>query len=230
MELERRGFLKALTIGAIAGCSTCAAGLGEQISAPGPGGELQAGSGSLHLRGRLKAGILTLDAQEFLYRVDRSVIVRGKLAANGKRASGDLYSAMFSHEKDRTVFALFQDSGHSTNIILSDSTDPKVGHLVVWNDNNSPQIHEVEKRKILEADDARDVRDIKGKTPDLVGNRISPGFTWQELERVFGDDPALLQFMRGAKAIHKRTSSSEWACYLLSMVPASTLSLVWLAR
>jgi hypothetical protein len=225
MELERRGFLKAVTRGLALGCAGCTVALG-QTSRGTVTGELQTGSGSLHLEGRLKSGALTLDTQEFLDRADRSVIVRGRLD------STDLYSAMFSHQQDLTVFALFHDNDHSTTVVLSDSDDAKIGRLVVWNDNQTPQIYNIDKNKIMGTENSKDIVDVNGKTPDLVGNRKRSAFTWQELESVFGSDPALLAFMRGKKSTHHPREENkllEWICRLLSMVPGSTLSLFWLA-
>ena len=226
MELERRGFLKAATRGLALGCASCTMALG-QTSGATVTGELQTGSGSLHLEGRLKSGVLTLDTQEFLDHADRSVIVRGRLD------STDLYSAMFSHQQDLTVFAVFHDNDHSTTVVLSDSDDAKVGRLVVWNDNQTPQIYNIDKSKIMETENSKDIVDVNGKTPDLVGNRKRSAFTWQELESVFGSDSALLAFMRGKKSAHHPREEKkilEWICRFLSMVPGSTLSLYWLGR
>jgi hypothetical protein len=224
MELERRGFLKAVTRGLALGCASATVALG-QTSGGTVAGELQGGSGTLHLEGRLKSGTLTLDAQEFRDRTDRSVIVRSRLD------SIDLYSAMFSYQHDRTVFALFHDNDHSTTVVLSDSDDTKIGRLVVWNDNQTPQIYNIDKNKIMGTENPKDIGDVNGKTPDLVGNRKLPAFTWQELESVFGSDPELLAFMRGKKSTHhphEENKVLEWICRFLSMVPGSTLSLFWL--
>jgi hypothetical protein len=139
---------------------------------------------------------------------------------------------MFSHQ-DLTVLALFHDHHHSTTVVLSDSDDAKIGRLVVWNDNQTPQIYNIDKNKIMGTEYSKDIVDVTGKTPDLVGNRKPPAFTWQELEGVFGSDPALLAFMRGKKSTHhphEENKLLEWICRLLSMVPGSTLSLVWLGR
>jgi hypothetical protein len=226
MELERRGFLKAVTSGLALGCVSCTVALG-QTSRGAVTGELQTGSGSLHLEGRLKSGALTLDTQEFLDRADRSVIVRGRLD------SADLYSAMFSHQQDLTVFAVFHDNDHSTTVVLSDSDDAQIGRLVVWNDNQTPQIYNIDKNKIMGTENSKDIVDVNGKTPDLVGNRKRSAFTWQELESIFGSDPALLAFMRGKKSTHHPREENkllEWICRFLSMVPGSTLSLYWLGR
>jgi hypothetical protein len=225
MKLERRDFLKAATTGLAFGCANCGVALG-QVSRGAVTGELQTGSGTLHLEGRLKSGVLTLEAQDFLDRADRSVIVRGRLE------STDLYSAMFSYKKDLTVFALFHDNDHSTTVVLSNSDESKIGRLVVWNDNETPKILSIDKNKIMGTDDLKDIADLNGKFPDLVGKRKPSSFTWRELESVFGSDPALLAFMRGRKSTHYPREDDkllEWTCRLLSMVPGSTLALGWRA-
>ncbi len=224
MEFHRRGFLKAITSGLALGCVQGALAFGQ--TSESVTGELKASSGSLYLEGRLKSGVLRLNSQDFLDRKDRSVVVRGRLR------STQLYSAMFSYQQDSTVFALFHDNDHSTTVVLSDSKEPKVGRIVIWNDNDIPQFYDFDKSKIMEIEDPKDIRDRKGKTPDLVGKRKPPPFTWQELEHVFGSDPALQQFMRGRKSTHHPSEEdrlAEWVCRFVSMVPGSTLSLFWLA-
>jgi len=189
-------------------------------------GELKVASGSLHLEGKLKSGSLTLDAQNFLDRAERAVTVRGRLD------STDLYSAMFSYQKDLTVFAPFHDNDHSTTVVLTESETAKIGRLVVWNDNQIPQVFDLDKDKIMRTNDPKDIVDVKGKSPDLLGNRNRATFTWQELESVFGSTPALLEFMRCNKSTHhprEEDRLAEWMCHLLSMIPGSTLSLFWRA-
>jgi len=171
--------------------------------------------------------VLKLDAQDFLVRADRSVIVRGRFN------STELYSAMFSYQKDLTVFALFHNNDHSTTVVFSNTDEAKIGRLVVTNDNETPKIFSIDKNKIMGADDLKDITDLDGKVPDLLGKRKPPPFTWRELESVFGSDPALLAFMRGRKSTHRPVEEDKLldaACRLQSMVPWSTLALFWLAR
>jgi hypothetical protein len=221
MELERRCFLRA--IGGLAlGWANREVAFGQTSK-----GELEAGGATLHLEGKLQSVLLTLNAQDFLDRADHSVIVRGSLG------SRKLYSAMFSYKYDSTVFALFHDTGHSTTVVLSDSEDAKIGRLVVWNDNQAPHIYSIDKNKIMEAEDLKDIVDVNGKRPNLVGKRAQAAFTWKDLESVFGSDPALQEFMRGKKSTHHPREEDkllEWACRLLSIIPGSTLSLFWLGR
>jgi hypothetical protein len=218
MKLQRRSFMKAVP-GVAAGLANCTMAMGQSSS-----GELRAASGSLHLEGKLKSVSLTLDAQNFLDRAERAVTVRGRLD------STDLYSAMFSYEKDLTVFALFHDNDHSTTVVLTESETAKIGRLVAWNDNQIPQVFDLDKDKVMKANDPKDIMDVKGDRPNLVGNRNGAKFTWQELESVFGSTPALLEFMRCNKSTHhprEEDRLAEWMCHLLSMIPGSMLSLFW---
>jgi hypothetical protein len=89
----------------------------------------------------------------------------------------------------------------------------------------------IDKSKIMEAKSPKDIVDMSGKVPDFLGKRKPPEFTWRELEAVFGANPALLEFMRGKKSLHNPAPDNTFpdaACRLLSLVPGSTLSLVWL--
>jgi hypothetical protein len=220
MKLERRDFLRASTGLALA-CADPATSL-EQVS-----GELQAGSGTLRLEGKLKSGLLRFEAQDFIDRADRFLVIRGSLD------SAELYSATFTYQKDLTAFAIFHDGGHSTTITLCNSEQAKIGRLVVCNDNEIPQIFRIDKNKVTDKDDLKDFLDVDGKTPDLLGKRKPPTFTWLELESVFGSDPALLAFSRGRRSTHhprEEDRLQEWICRLLSMVPGSLLSLSWLGR
>jgi hypothetical protein len=226
MKLERRNFLRAAATGIALGCANPGGSLG-QVSGGKVAGELQAGSGTLRLQGELKSGLLKVEAQDFIDRADRSLVIRGKLD------SAEVYSAMFSYQKDLTAFALFHDGDHSTTMTLSNSEDAKIGRLVVWNDNEIPQIFRIDKNKVFDKDDLKGLVDVDGKTPDLVGKRKPPSFTWLELESVFGSDPALLAFSRGRRSTHHPREEDkllEWICKFLSMIPGSLLSLSWLGR
>lgn len=221
MTLQRRDFLRTATTGLAFGFGF--AGSGEAL-AQSSAGELRAGSGTLYLEGHLKAGLLKLEAQDLVDRADRAVIIRGSLG------STELYSAMFNYEKDSTIFALFNDSGHSTTMVLSNLDDPKIGHLVVWNDTDTPRVFSVDKATIMAANDPKDIVDTTGNIPDFVGKRKPPPFTWRELEKVFGSDPALLAFMRGERSTHHPREDKkllDWICKCLSLVPGSLLSLTW---
>jgi hypothetical protein len=223
MELKRRGFLEAVTVGVALGFTNCVEAIG-QSSGKAVSGELLTGSGTLRLEGELKSGHLALDAHDFIDRASQGVVVRGRLDPPG---SLELYSAMFNHQNDLRVFAVFQDSGHLTTAVFSNSDDPKIGRVVVWNDSERPQVHDIDKAEVISAKDPKDIKNQSGETPDLLGKRKAAVFTWRELEDVFGSDPALLAFMRGKKARHQGKNISEWMCRYCSMVPGSLLSLVW---
>ena len=179
MKLERRDFLRAGATGLALGCADPGGSLG-QISGGNVTRELQAGSGTLRLEGKLKSGLLRLEAQDFIDRADRCLVIRGNLD------SAELYSATFTYQKDLTAFALFHDADHSTTMTLGNSEEAKIGRLVVWNDNEIPQIFSIDKNKVMDKDDLKVLVDVAGKTPDLVGKRKPPSFTWLELESVFG--------------------------------------------
>lgn len=227
MKAERRDFLRTAITGTALSLASHGRALGQ--SSAKARGELQTGSGTLYLEGLLKVGNLKLEAQDLLDRMDRSVIIRSKLELRSGSDPRELYSAMFSYRKDYTVFALFQDHDHSTIVVLCDSDNVKVGRAVVWNDGDTPQIHDFEKAKILAANNIQEFVDINGKIPNLIGKREPPLFTPKELESVFGSDPELLAFMRGKKSTHSRRDDDEWMCWFLSNVPGSTLSLIWRA-
>jgi hypothetical protein len=222
MTLQRRDFLRTATTGLAFGFVGCGEALGQSSA-----GELTSSSGTIHLEGHLKAGLLKLEAQDFVDRADRAVIIRGRLESS--LGSTELYSAMFSYDKDSTVFALFRDNNHSTSIVLGDSDDPKIGRIVVWNDGDTPQISNIDKAKVMDADDMKSI----ANAPDVVGKRKPPAFTWRELESVFGSDPALLAFMLGRKTNHHPGGEDkllEWICRLSSLVQGSLLSIFWAVR
>ena len=226
MKLERRDFLRAASTGLALGCADRAGCLG-QVSGGNVTEKLQASSGTLRLEGKLKSGLLRFEAQDFIDRADRCLVIRGNLD------SAELYSATFSHQKDLTAFALFHDGEHSTTMTLCNSEQAKIGRLVVWNDNEIPQIFRIDKNKVMDKDDLKGLVDADGKTPDLVGKRKPPSFTWLELESVFGSDAALLAFSRGRRSTHhprEEDKLQEWICRVLSMIPGSLLSLSWLGR
>jgi hypothetical protein len=223
MTLQRRDFLRTATTGLAFGFAGCGEALGQSST-----GELTSGSGTLHLEGHLKAGVLKLEAQDFVDRADRAAIMRGNLESS--QGSTELYSAMFSYDKDATVFALFHDNDHSTSIVLADSDDSKLGHVIVWNDRDTPKTFSIDKAIIMAANEPKDIVDATGNSPDFVGKRNKPLFTWRELESVFGSDPALLAFMRGRKTNHHPSEDHkllEWKCRLSSIVPGSPLSIIW---
>jgi hypothetical protein len=221
MTGERRDFIK---LGTAVAAGLVNAGLGWAQSSPS-NGELESGTGTLRLEGRLKAGLLKLQARDFVGGKDRALIVEGKLD------SIELYNAMFSHHYDRTVFAILRDSGHSTSLVLSDTDDPTIGRLVVWNDAAPPEVFRVDKKKAVDEDDPREsILDDRGKMLDLVGKRKPPAFTLRELETVFGKDTALLEFMRGRRPAHHPTEdkkADEYACRILGAILGSLLGLMW---
>src|SRR5712664_3523850 len=155
MTFERRDFIK-----------TTATGLAFGLVKPGmayaqSSGEFEGGTGSLRLEGRLKAGVLKLEAQDFIEGEDRALIIQARLD------SLKMYCAMFSYNHDRTVFALLRDTDHSTTLVLSDTDDPKIGRLVVWNDMEVPESFRVDKDKFMDKQNLKEsILDGKEKTLD----------------------------------------------------------------
>jgi hypothetical protein len=226
MTLERRHFMKTGTIG-LAACLVNQELARAQVSSTSLRGELEGGTSSVRLEGKLKSGVLKLQAQDFVEGMDRSLIVRGEFD------SADLYCAMFSYNHDQKVFALFRDHGHSTTLVLSDSDDRKVGTLVVGNDGGTPETFRVDKEKFMDTENLKaSILDGKGEHLNVLGNRKPPDITSKELEVVFGDNPALREFMRGRRSTHHPAASEKldaWICHLLSLLPGSLFPLFWAA-
>jgi hypothetical protein len=223
MTFERRDFLKFGTVGMAAATVTPAFAFNDDSAAKGKG-SLRGDCSWIRLEGQLKAGHMIIEARSFDEGKDRAVIMHSKLD------SVDLYSGMFSHDLESSIFAVFRDNDHSTSLVVSNTDDPKIGRLLVWNDSDAPGVFEVNKDKFMDSENLKDsIRDSKGATVNLVGKRKPPAFTWRELEAVFGDDLALNEFMRGRKS-HHAGGVQEFACRFVSIVPGSSVGLLWQAR
>jgi len=226
MTLERRDFLKTTTSGLAFGLVK--AGMTYAQTSGPASGEFEGGTGSLRLEGRLKAGVLKLEAQDFIEDNDRALIIQAKLDAV------KLYGAMFSYDRDRTVFALLRDNDHSTTLVLSDTDDPKIGRLVVWNDTEVPENFRVDKDKFMDTKNLKaSILDGREKSLDVLGKRKPPEFTLEELEAVFGSNAALLEFMRGKRSAHHPLPANKLAasfCDIVSTLPGSLFGLAWYGR
>jgi hypothetical protein len=224
MTLQRRNFIKTTTTGLAFGLVKPGMAY-VQTSAGAVSGEFEGGTGSLHLEGRLKAGLLKLEAQDFIEDKDRALVIQARLDSH------KLYNAMFSYAHDRTVFALLRDDDHSTTLVLSDTDDPKIGRLVVWNDQEVPDNFRVDKDKFMDTLNLKEsILDGKEKSLDVLGKRKPPVFTLKELEAVFGSNPALQEFMRGNRSLHHPLPSNKLAalpCHLLSNLPGALYGLAW---
>lgn len=227
MTFERRDFIKAGTAGLAAGFMK--PGLARaQSSGAASSGELEGGTSAVHLEGRLKSGVLKVEARDFVEDKDRSLIINGELN------SVKLYCAMFSYNHDGTVFAILRDHDHATTLVISDTDDPKTGRLVVWNDAAAPETFRIDKDKFMDTENAKaSILDGRGEVLDLAGKRKPPDFTLKELEEVFGDNPALLEFMRGNRSTHHTLTGDKfnlWICRFLCRIPGSMFPLAWAAR
>jgi len=229
MTFERRNFLRAGTAGLAAGMLNPQL-MFVQASDAAASDEFLGGTGSLRLEGKLKGGILKLEAHDFLEGKDRALITHAKFISTN--LSTNLYGAMFSYSYDSSVFALLRDDAHSTMLVLSDTDDAKIGRLVVWNDLDTPDSFRVDKSKAVFADDLKDsILDGKGNALDLAGKRKRLAFTSEDLETVFRNNVALQKFRRGQKVTHHPRGDQsliEWICRLLSVVPGSLFGLTWL--
>jgi hypothetical protein len=224
MALERRDFIKTTTTGLAFGLVK--PGMAYLRTSPGAAsGEFEGGTGSLRLEGQLKAGVLKLDAREFVNGKDQALIIRGELN------SINLYCAMFNYNEDVTIFSVLRDHDHSTTLVLSNTDKPGVGRLVVWHDAAAPETFGIDKEKFMDTGNLKpSILDGRGDALDLLGKRRPPDLTPQELEAVFGSSAALLEFMRGRKSTHHPAPSEKlkvWMCELLSGVPGSLFTLFW---
>jgi hypothetical protein len=220
MTFERRDFLKIGSAGLAAGLVN--SGLrAAQAATPAVKGELESGTGSLRLEGHLKSGLLQIEMQDFVQGLDRTVI------GNGRFNSRKFHNAVFSYNRDHTVFVILADENHSTTLVLSDSDVPEIGRVTIWHDSGAPQSFRVKKGNFV-ANDA--IVDEKGTRIDLVGKRKPLDFTARELEEVFGSDPALLKFRRGMAIAHNSSADIklyDWICRFLSAVLGSIISIHW---
>jgi hypothetical protein len=232
MISERRNFLQTGTAGLALGLVNPFSAL-AQTSAAASSGQLEGGTGSVSLKGQLKSGVLALEAKDFVEGRDRALVVRGEFNSI-KVNSIKLYCAMFSYDHDRMVFALFRDHDHSTSLVLSDSEDPKVGRLLIWNDVEAPGTFRVDKEKVFEVENLKEsILDGKGSSLELVGKRQAPVFSLEEIESVFGKNPVLREFMRGERSIHHPRPEQkliEWICHFLSKVPGNLFAAFWAAK
>lgn len=224
MTFERRNFIELATAGLAASLMT-ASPAGAQSSTAASSGELEGGTGSVRLEGRLKVGVLKIEARDFANGKDRALVVQGQIN------SVDLYNAMFSYDHDRTVFALLRDHGHSTTLVLSDSDNPRLGRVLVWNDTAAPETFRIDKEKFMDTKNIKaSLVDGKTEVPDMVGKRQPPNFTSLELEAVFGTSTALNEFMRGRRSTHHPAPGTElqsWICDFLAQLLGGLYPLFW---
>jgi hypothetical protein len=184
-------------------------------------GHLNRGTGSLSLEGKFKAGRLRIEAQDSIEGTNRTVIAEAALD------SAVWHGVMFYEGYGHVVYAQVRDSAHSTTLVLSDTDDPAVGRLIVWNDRDAPEVFRIDIKNYLRTSKQREsILDGKGSSLDQVGKRQPLNITSDELQKMFGSDPALLQFMRETKP--PDATSIVWECdWIKNTSGFSFLHLFW---
>jgi hypothetical protein len=183
-------------------------------------GDLQTSYSSVRLVGRIGAGQLTINAQEFVQGTDRTFIAQAELG------SRKIYRSVFSHNNDSVVFVRIRDDEHTITLALSDSEDPSIGRLSVWKDSEAPKSFAIDVPRFLRTSNAKEsILENKGDELDQVGNRRPPDITAQELFQVFGEDPAYKKFMRGEQpqiALPPKDGlrGTNWKCAWICLIPA----------
>jgi hypothetical protein len=188
-------------------------------------GIVNGGSGSLHLSGKISAGLLGLDVQEFDNGLDRTLIAHGQL--NSRKH----YRGMFSHNNEQVVFAHVKDDDETTSFTLSDTEDPNIGNLTVWNGTSAPSHFRIDINHFLKTNNQKEsILDGQGEYLDMVGKRNPPPIKGDELADVFGENEAFKLFMRG-RPVHGhgiKARPINWKCTWTCFVPAcGILCLFW---
>lgn len=221
MAIERRDFIRSGLVGLSAGFLTPQIA-GAQKRAVRSTGALLGGTSSVHVEGRLKSGVLTVDAQEFTEGEDICLVMNGRIGTT------DLYCSMFSYKSEEAVFAVMRSNGHRTSLLLSNSDDSKIANLVVGNDAETPNTFRIDKGKFTDTLSLKEAV-VSGNSDslDVVGKRNPPPFTLKELEAEFGDNEALNDFMRGHRSHHNTATVDAVFCDIVSNIPGSLTGLDW---
>jgi hypothetical protein len=189
-------------------------------------GIFQGGTSSLHLSGKTKAGLLTIEAKEFEHDNDRSVIVTASI--KGRK----LYRAFFAHDNERVVFLQICDDDRTTTLCLSDTSEQGIGSLVTWNDSQEPKYFRIDINRFLKARDQKEsIVSGNANELDLVRRRQPPAIKGTELTDIFGENPSFKLFMRGQE-VHTHgpvaTAAVNWKCAWICFIPACGLTcLFW---
>lgn len=223
MSIERRDFIAIGAAGIAGGLFNGELGFG-QAAQRNSSGRLRGGAGSLVLEGRLKAGTLKLEAEDFVDGADRALIIHATLNAT------KLYQAMFSQDHGREVFAQIKDEDHRTTLVVSGTDDKKIARLTIWHDREAPESFQIDAERFLKTHNLKEsVMNAKAASLNLLGKRKPPAFTSDEIEEVFGKDPALLQFMRGRRAMYESSADVDvLPCEVIRFFPGGgILHLGW---
>lgn len=247
MKIERRNFFR---IGA-AGMTGTLVGLQSAFSqeaskptdvdkqqnpASGTVAEFKGGTGSLHLVLSFDRGTprRTLDVQveNFNRGRDKSMIMDGTFRS--KERTAKVYRSYFCVDNANQVFARLGDEHNWTSVVLSNSEDPNIESLTIWNDAKGPQAFRIDKKRF------REVANTRGGPPpsnyivggnasslDLKGARTPPDVTVEELENALDNNPDYLAFVRGKTRMRLHASPIEFACfYIVKAVPGGSLFIV----
>jgi hypothetical protein len=187
-------------------------------------GQSRDGSKTVHLEAQTRLGKATVDARDFVDGTDRTFI------ANAQFGAKKMYRSLFSHDNDRTVFLRMRDDDRTTTLVLSDTDDPRIGQLTVWNDGAPPESFRIDVPRFLQTNNHQAaILDGKARRLDLVGRRRPIDITAVEMYKIFGQDPAYKTFMGGelpdiAQALGTPppggTRATNWKCVWTCLIPA----------
>jgi hypothetical protein len=188
-----------------------------------PSAIFHGGSGRLRLSGRLRAGDLDIECEEFSSGTERFTVVRGTI--------GDqpIYRAKVSYDGDRVLFLQTKDGDVGMTVVFSDATRDGYSNMTVIHDGQPAKAFLVEKAVVFDKRDLRAaiVDEAERGSLDLVGRRPVPPITPGELYDVFAGLDDFQRFLRGSASVASQFSEANpvarqmscW-CIALCCVPA----------
>jgi hypothetical protein len=224
MNFHRRNFIRAGATGVVASMADVRLAFGDSQTGDFHGDLFKGGTGSVHLEGNTHIGPIEINAQDFIKGTDRTFI------ATAKVASYNLYRGIFSHENNSLIFAHLRDNQHTTTLTLSNTSDPSIGRLIVFNDDGPPEDFRIHIDTFIKTRNQRkSILDGRGKLLDQVGRRNPPPITPEELSITFREDPAYLAFMRGrpVDTTFPVLSEVNWSCAWICFVPACGIACIF---
>lgn len=189
----------------------------------------------LSLSGKTRLGTMAINAEGFVSGKDRIII------ASAKIANRQLYRAFYSYNYDRIIFLQLRDDKYSTTLVLSDTEDPKIGRITVWNDKSVPENFRVDIQQFLKSNNHKEsILDGAASKLDMVGKRNPISLTEKDLKETFGKDPKLTTFlnktrrqknlvvMEGDDDDDDDDGGVNWECAWICLIPACGLTcLLW---